>query len=89
MRVPVENLVGEEGRGFYVMMANLAQERLAVAVQATAQAARSLETAVAYAKEREAFGQPIGSFQHNRFTLAEMKADVDLAQVYVDRCVGW
>ena len=84
VRVPVDNLLGEEGRGFYIMMQNLAQERLSVAVQATAQARRAFELSLAYAKERQAFGQPIGSFQHNRFVLAEMKTTVDVAQAYVD-----
>ena len=87
VQVPVDNLLGEEGRGFYTMMSHLAQERLSVAVQAVAQARRSLEATVAYAKERTAFGTPIGSFQHNRFVLAELKTEVDIAQVYVDQCV--
>jgi alkylation response protein AidB-like acyl-CoA dehydrogenase len=85
VRVPVSNLLGEEGRGFYAMMDHLAQERLSVAVQATAQARRALEHSLAYARERQAFGTPIGSFQHNRFVLAEMKTEVDIAQTYVDR----
>ncbi|MDX3715732.1 MULTISPECIES: acyl-CoA dehydrogenase family protein [Streptomyces] len=85
LRVPVANLLGEEGRGFYVMMKHLAQERLAVTVQATAQARRAFEICVEYAKGRHAFGQPIGSFQHNRFLLAEMKTEVEIAQTYVDR----
>lgn len=87
LRVPVDNILGEIDRGFYMLMENLAQERLAIAVQATAQARRSFEQAVAYATEREAFGRPIGSFQANRFTLAEMRAEVELGETYVDRCV--
>lgn len=85
VRVPTANLLGKEGRGFYAMMTHLAQERLSVAVQATAQAIRAYEHSLAYAKERQAFGTPIGSFQHNRFVLAEMKTEVDIAQAYVDR----
>ncbi|MEX1171084.1 MAG: acyl-CoA dehydrogenase family protein, partial [Chloroflexota bacterium] len=85
VRVPAANLLGEEGRGFYAMMAHLAQERLSVAVQATSQARRAYEHSLAYAKERRAFGAPIGSFQHNRFVLAEMKTEIDIAQAYVDR----
>jgi alkylation response protein AidB-like acyl-CoA dehydrogenase len=84
VRVPVDNLLGEEGRGFYAMMNHLAQERLSVAVQATAQARRAYELSLAYAKERHAFGAPIGSFQHNRFVLAEMKTEIDIARAYVD-----
>ena len=85
VRVPVENLLGEEGKGFYAMMGNLAQERLSIAVQAVAQAERSVEASVAYAKQRQAFGSPIGSFQHIRFTLAELQTQVDVARTYVDR----
>lgn len=87
VRVPVENLMGEEHRGFYAMMTHLAQERLSVAVQATAQAARALDITLQYAKERSAFGAPIGTFQHNRFALAEMRTEVDLGRAYVDRCL--
>ena len=87
VRVPVENLVGTEHRGFYSMMGHLAQERLSVAVQATAQARRALDITLDYAKERHAFGGPIGSLQHNRFLLAELKTEVDLAETYVDRCL--
>lgn len=87
VRVPAANLLGEEGRGFYVMMSKLAQERLIVAVQAIAQARRAYELSLAYAKERTAFGQPIGSFQHNRFVLAEMKTEVDVTQAYIDQLV--
>ncbi len=67
------------------MMAHLAQERLSVAVHAIAQARRAYEHTLAYAKERRAFGQPIGSFQHNRFVLAEMKTEIDVGQAYVDQ----
>ena len=88
VRVPATNLLGEEGRGFYAMMENLAQERLSVAVQATAQARRAYEHTLEYAKERQAFGVPIGSFQHNRFVLAEMKTEVDIAQSYVDQLLS-
>ncbi len=85
VRVPKDNLLGEEGRGFYVMMNHLVQERLAVTVQATAQARRAYVICLDYAKTRRAFGEPIGTFQHNRFLLAEMKTETEIAQVYVDR----
>ncbi|MEE8601422.1 acyl-CoA dehydrogenase family protein [Euzebya tangerina] len=88
VRVPVENLLGEEGRGFYAMMAHLAEERMSVAVQAIAQARRAFEHTLAYAKERQAFGSPIGSFQHNRFVLAEMKTEIDVTQAYVDQLLS-
>ncbi|WP_108666013.1 acyl-CoA dehydrogenase family protein [Euzebya rosea] len=85
VRVPVDNRLGEEGTGFYAMMGNLAQERLSIAVQAVAQAERSVATSVEYATQRQAFGSPIGSFQHIRFTLAELQTQVDVARTYVDR----
>jgi alkylation response protein AidB-like acyl-CoA dehydrogenase len=88
VRVPVDHLLGEEGRGFYLMMGHLAQERLCVAVQATAQARRAFEHTLAHARERFAFGQPLGSLQHNRFVLAEMKTEIDLAQAYVDQLLA-
>ncbi|WP_326837018.1 acyl-CoA dehydrogenase family protein [Amycolatopsis rhabdoformis] len=85
VRVPATQLLGEEGRGFYLMMNHLSQERLAVAVQATAQARRAYELSLEHAKSREAFGSPIGAFQHNRFALAELKTETEIAQSYVDR----
>ncbi|MGH9034749.1 MAG: acyl-CoA dehydrogenase family protein, partial [Acidimicrobiia bacterium] len=87
VRVPVSNRLGEEGTGFSQLMAKLPQERLSIAVNAVAHATAAFEWTLAYAKERQAFGQPIGSFQHNRFALAEMRTELDIAQVYVDRQV--
>ena len=84
VRVPVTNRLGEEGTGFRQLMENLPQERLSIAVAAVAQAEMAFEQTLAYVKEREAFGQPIGSFQHNRFTLAELRTELDIAQLYVD-----
>ncbi|EON31317.1 MULTISPECIES: acyl-CoA dehydrogenase family protein [Gordonia] len=81
------DVLGEPGKGLHYMMRNLAQERLSMAVVAVAQAEHAVETAVAYAKERKAFGQPIGSFQANRFTLAELTTQVSIARVFVDRCI--
>ncbi|MGH2497436.1 MAG: acyl-CoA dehydrogenase family protein [Ktedonobacteraceae bacterium] len=86
-RVPVANLLGEEGRGFYYLMRQLAQERLSVAVLAVAACETALEITLEYCKERTAFGQPIGSFQNSRFKLAEMKTETEIARVYVDRCI--
>lgn len=87
VRVPVDNRLGDEGQGFRYLTSNLAQERLSIAVTAVAAARRALELTLAYARERIAFGSPIGSFQHNRFTLAEIDTEIDIAQTYVDRCV--
>lgn len=87
VRVPVENLIGEEGRGFYHMMQNLPTERLAIAASSLAAAQRAFGVALEYAKTRTAFGSPIGSFQANRFALADVKAKLDAARVYVDGCI--
>ncbi|HKY16619.1 MAG TPA: acyl-CoA dehydrogenase family protein [Microthrixaceae bacterium] len=86
-RVPTANRLGEEGAGFGQLVANLAQERLSMAVMGTAHAIAAFDWTVDYCREREAFGQSIGSFQNTRFTLAEMRTELDIAQVFVDRCV--
>jgi acyl-CoA dehydrogenase len=85
--VPAENLLGEEGKGFAHMMRNLPRERLSIAVSAVAAAEHALALTLEYVRERRAFGQPIGSFQSNRFLLAEMTTEVAAARVYVDRCI--
>ncbi|KLL12457.1 MULTISPECIES: acyl-CoA dehydrogenase family protein [Protofrankia] len=86
-RVPVANLLGQEGKGFGYLSRNLPQERLAIAVISVAAAQAALRWTLEYARQRSAFGQPIGSFQHSRFTLAEAATEVSVAQAYVDRCL--
>jgi alkylation response protein AidB-like acyl-CoA dehydrogenase len=87
VHVPISNLLGEEGRGFYYLMHHLARERLNVGVSAVAASETALEWTLAYCKERRAFGQPIGSFQNSRFQLAEMKTEIEIARVFIDRCI--
>jgi alkylation response protein AidB-like acyl-CoA dehydrogenase len=87
VRVPVANRLGDEGKGFHYLTANLAQERLSIAVTGVATATAALGWAVDYVKERTAFGQPVAAFQNTKFVLAEVKTAVDVAQAYVDRCV--
>jgi len=87
VRVPVANRLGEEGKGFSYLTANLAQERLSIAVQGVAAARASLGWTLDYVKQRTAFGTTIGSFQNTKFVLAEVKTEVDIAQAYVDQCV--
>jgi alkylation response protein AidB-like acyl-CoA dehydrogenase len=87
VRIPDSNLLGEEGRGFYYLMHHLARERLNVGVSAIAACETALEWTLAYCKERHAFGQPIGSFQHSRFQLAEMKTEIEIGRVFIDRCI--
>ena len=80
VQVPEENLLGEEGDGFISLMINLPQERLSIAAMAVAAGEPVLDLSLDYAKERQAFGQPIGSFQNNRFVLAEMATEVQVGQ---------
>jgi alkylation response protein AidB-like acyl-CoA dehydrogenase len=87
VRVPASNVLGVEGRGFYHLMHNLPSERLSIAISAVAGARETWRQTLQYAKDRKAFGQPIGSFQHNRFVLAEMDTELDIAEQYVDRCL--
>lgn len=87
VRVPVANLLGDEGKAFHYLTSNLAQERLSIAVSGVATARAALNWTVEYVKERRAFGQPIGSFQNTKFVLAEVKTEVDIAQAYVNQCV--
>lgn len=87
VRVPVANRLGEEGDGFHQLMRNLPQERLSLAVTAVAAAEGTLARTIEYVKARRAFGAPIGSFQNSRFMLAELDTEVDIARVFVDRCV--
>ena len=88
VRVPKQNLLGAEGSGFVQLMTNLAQERLSMAVSAAAACEMLVDTSLAYVKERTAFGRPIGKFQHNRFTLAEMATEAHIARVFIDDCLA-
>jgi len=85
--VPKENLLGQEGEGFVYLMMNLPQERLSIAMMAAAACEEVVELSLGYAKERHAFGKPIGAFQHNRFLLAEMATEARVCRVFVDDCV--
>ncbi|RLE18117.1 MAG: acyl-CoA dehydrogenase, partial [Actinobacteria bacterium] len=85
VRIPVANRLGAEGMGFMQLVGNLPQERLSIAVGAVAAAEAALALTIEYARDRTAFGRPIGRFQHNRFVLAELKTEVDIGRVFVDR----
>ena len=87
MRVPVSNLLGIEVRGFVQLMQELPQERLVQAVRAVASSEAALEGTVEYATTREMFGQTLADFQNTQFKLAEMKAEIQMQRVFVDRCI--
>ncbi|GAA5157756.1 acyl-CoA dehydrogenase family protein [Pseudonocardia eucalypti] len=89
MRVPVANLLGDrEGQGFAQLMTQLPQERLAIAVGAVASAEHAVDLAVAYAKERTAFGENLLGFQNTRFVLAECRTEAFALRTFVDHCIG-
>jgi alkylation response protein AidB-like acyl-CoA dehydrogenase len=88
VRVPDNNRLGDEGKGFYALMRNLPQERLGIAIGGLASAERAYEITLQYAKDRHAFGQSIGSFQANRHALAEIHTELEVARVYVDQCIA-
>jgi alkylation response protein AidB-like acyl-CoA dehydrogenase len=84
VKVPVENLLGEEGMGFIYLMQNLPQERINIAVMAATAMETVLEQTLQYAKERKAFGKPIGSQQNSRFLLAELATEATAVRIMVD-----
>ena len=84
-RVPAENLLGAEGRGFNMLMDKLQQERLCNGISSIASCRRSLEDTLAYVKERTAFGRPIGTFQNSQFKLAELATEIEIGQAFVDK----
>ena len=86
-RVPVANLLGGEGQGFYMLMQELAWERLQIAIMAVASCEAALKWTVDYTRERKAFGKSILDFQNTRFKLAELKTETQIARVFVDRCL--
>ncbi len=86
-RVPLGNLLGEENRGFLYLMQKLQQERLLCSVMAQASAEVMLEHTLQYCRERKAFGQAIGSMQHNMFKLAEMATEIEIGRTFLDSLV--
>jgi long-chain-acyl-CoA dehydrogenase len=87
VRVPVENLIGEEGEGFTYLTAKLPQERASIAVAGVAEAKAAFDETVRYVKERKAFGTSVGAFQNTKFVLSEIITEIDVAQAFLDRCV--
>ncbi|HET6625097.1 MAG TPA: acyl-CoA dehydrogenase family protein [Nocardioidaceae bacterium] len=87
VQVPHANVIGEVDRGFIAMMERLPQERLGAAVSNIAHAAQILDETLEYTKQRKAFGQSVGSFQHNKFLLAELVTRIEVSRAYVDQAV--
>lgn len=88
VRLPADALIGEVDRGFVHMMENLPQERIGSAVTNVAHAKQILGETLDYARERKAFGNSIGSFQHNKFLLADLVTKIEMVQAYVDQAVA-
>lgn len=87
LRVPADALLGEVGTGFIALMTRLPQERIGVAIGNVANVVSVFEETLEYVKQRQAFGQAIGSFQHNKFKIAEMFTKLEVTQAFVDKCV--
>ena len=87
VRVPVANLLGEEGAAFTLLGRNLAQERLAIAVGAVAQARTAIDLTVAYVRDRTVFGKPLAQFQNTKFELAALDAELTAAQALLDAAI--
>src|SRR5262249_36969494 len=84
VRVPMTNCLGEEGKGFAYLMSQLPQERLSIAITAQAATQRAFDEAVAFVKDRKAFGQTVFDFQNTRFTLADMKTQLQVGWAHLD-----
>ncbi|MEW9050877.1 MAG: acyl-CoA dehydrogenase family protein [Neobacillus sp.] len=87
-RVPKENLIGEEGKGFLYMMDKLQQERLVVAIAAQTAAEVMLKDTIEYVKSREAFGKSISQFQNTQFKIAEMSTEVEMGRAFLDQLIA-
>jgi len=87
VRLTERNLLGKENQGFPMLTRELAWERLQIAVGAVATSAAALQWTRDYTRDRKAFGTPVANFQNTRFRLAEIKTEIEIAQVFVDRCL--
>ncbi len=88
VKVPKANVLGEPGKGFIYLMMGLAEERLLGAAGYLASAQLSWDLTADYVKQRKAFGKPVAAFQNTQFKMAEMRTELDIAQVYIDQCVA-
>jgi alkylation response protein AidB-like acyl-CoA dehydrogenase len=88
VRVPITNCVGEEGAGFKYLMSQLPQERLSIAVAGQAAAQRAFDEAVAFTKQRKAFGKTVFDFQNTRFVLADLAAKLQVGWAHLDWAIA-
>ena len=88
MRIPASAMLGEEGKGFELMMTKLAQERLAQAIRSAVVAETVIDWTVDYTANRRAFGKTIGEFQNTQFKLAELKTEATVGRVFTDQCIA-
>ncbi len=86
IRLPADALLGEENRGFAIMMDELPRERLGIAAQAVAASEGALDITLKYVQERQAFGQTIGQFQNTRFKLADVKTQIAINRAFYEKC---
>jgi acyl-CoA dehydrogenase len=87
-RVPVANLLGKEGKGFFYMMEKLQGERLVACIMAQSLAEAMLDMTIKYCKERKIFGQPVSSFQHNTFKIVEMATEIEMGRTFMDSLIA-
>ncbi|WP_297924257.1 acyl-CoA dehydrogenase family protein [uncultured Agitococcus sp.] len=87
VKVPKENLLGMEGMGFIMLMKELAWERMMIGIMCAAAAEHALAHTVEYVKGRKVFGKPVAAYQNTRFKLAELRSEIQIARVFVDRCI--
>ena len=87
-RVPKENLLGEEGKGFLYLMEKLQQERLLVAIGAQTASEVMLKMTMDYVKSREAFGKPVSQFQNTQFKIVEMATDIEMGRAFFDQLIA-
>jgi acyl-CoA dehydrogenase len=87
VKVPKSNVLGDAGKGFGYLSQFLSGERLISSVEAVALAQTAFDLTLEFVQQRKAFGRPVGTFQHNRFVMGEMRAQIDAIQTFVDQCV--
>ncbi len=87
VKIPKENVLGDPHKGLHYLMQGLAEERLIGATGYIANCQRAFDITVDFVQQRKAFGQTIADFQNTRFKLATLRAEIDIAQTYLDKCV--